>query len=178
MRGKGGRADVIDTPEGRECREAAFAKLQGRPKARVVKAPTLRSGANDNNPMLQLEKLIERKMLVAADVLRRMSIGAGGYPASAGSGWPDVVRDYWESARYAVRDIPRVMPSPKEIDSAIDLMMQLTKMTERERKIISAKAFGFSYRHLGREFHCSHEKIRGEHRQALLVFAMTIQISV
>lgn len=176
MRGKGGRADAIDTAEGKAKRDAALANVVGR-KVRVVRQPVVRSGANDN-VMLQLEKLIEQKLLDAADVLRRMPYGKLGRPSGGAAVWPGIVRDYWESAQYVVTDVPRVYPSAQEIDGAIDLMTQLSKLTDRERKVLSAKAFGFSYRQLGKEFRCSHEKIRSEHKQALLVFAMIVQISV
>ena len=110
MHGNSGRADTKDTEERFARRNAAMtavAERQQARKARIVRQPILRREANDNNPMREMEVLVETMLKEAADVIRRMSASAGSFPASAGSGWPPVVRDYWESAKYSIRNVSR-----------------------------------------------------------------------
>nr|WP_298685248.1 DUF6362 family protein [uncultured Dongia sp.] len=146
------------------------------PYGRKVRIGTAYSkeAANDN-PIASMVVQVEEIIRDAVSVVTRMPAGRYAFPSSGASGMPDVVRDYWESAKHVENELPREIPSEDEIVKAMAIITLLYKLSSRDRKIISARVMGFSYRVIAKEFRCSYEKVRSEYQTAL--FSLALQIA-
>lgn len=132
-----------------------------------------REAANDN-PVASLVVEVETIVRDAVSVIARMPAGRYAFPSSGASGWPEVVKDYWESAKHAVNELPREIPTEDQVVKAMVIISHLYKLPPRDRKIISARVMGFSHQRIAKEFRCSKDKIRKDYQFALFKLALLI----
>src|SRR3546814_4147113 len=83
--------------------------------------------------------------------LRRMRMPAGSFPAGYGSGWPDVVQDFWEVYGQHGTHVTRIRPSPAAIQR-MDLVFEWLYWIDdrRQRRAAMLRAIPLSWRKVGR----------------------------
>ncbi len=110
----------------------------------------------------------------AADTLRKLP---GGVDAGVYSGWPDIVRGFWEvwnsldeegrKAMERERHEARGRPTSHKIDEMDEALSWLLWVDPRKRRVLWASAIGIGTGKLGRQMRVNRETIRRWKRQGL-----------
>lgn len=120
---------------------------------------------------------IELRLRQAAHTLRVLPRPKNGSPSSNMAAWPDIVRRVFHDAPKDL--VVRVaVPPAAEITEMDEALQWLHWLTERERRIVWARACLVSLRKLAIINHCSHVTIRTAHREALLTIAARLNATV
>lgn len=133
-----------------------------------------RTDAANDNPAERLTQQVQDVIRAAVGVVARMPAGKYAFPGAGGSGWPEVVNRYFEAGDHTTNSLPRDIPAGEEVERAMRVIGLLWQLTTRERKIVSARALGFSHAQIGKEFRCGRSTIRRQERLAIL--ALTISL--
>lgn len=133
----------------------------------------LRRPANDN-ALLGLAYTVADEMKEALRTLRRLPPARHSSPSPYRAAWPDIVRSVAEVyAMHAVK-MPPIPPSARAIERMDRALSWLSLVSERERKLLLAKAGGVPNRELAKQFGCSYETVRLDHVTALLRIALHV----
>lgn len=94
---------------------------------------------------------IRERIREAVETLRRMRFPAGAVPAGYGSGWPEVIQDYWEVYAMHAPRLSRFAPGPTAI-RRMDEAMRWFYMVEnaRHRKALLLRSIPLSARRVGK----------------------------
>ena len=135
---------------------------------------------------------VAERLREAAETLRQLPMPRGGYPASAGSAWPEPEPDFWEKGNNLIDENWRSLTEEEKIEREKDRVedakrrnrtwvvhsrKRVAEMEEvlvwmywikdpRNRKIVWAVACGVSYRKVARKDGRSHETARRVWEQA------------
>ena len=120
---------------------------------------------------------VRERLRDALETLRRMRMPSGSFPAGYGSGWPDVVQDFWEVYGQHGPKITRIRPSPAAIqrmDLAIGWFHWIAD--HRQRRALVLRAIPLSWRAVGRAMGCNKDTaIRLERRAVEAIVARLTQ---
>lgn len=121
-----------------------------------------------NTALLRLTPAeVERRILRACKTIRALPDRERKFQITHNA-WPDMVRDVADAYGYTEERMPRFNPSPADVSDCLVALEWVRGLNRQEWRLIWARSFGFSFRHIGLRIGRSDETARRFYRDAIL----------